>query len=136
MAKINGTSLLVYINDGGGEIPIAYTTSASISIEVDLPDASNKNSQGYAESIYGQRSWSIDVEGLVDYSASYGATDFVDLITGRTQVTLRWSTNAGGSLEYEGTAHINSYTEDAPNEDVVTYSVSFTGTGAITKATV
>lgn len=136
MAKINGTSLLVYINTGSGEVPIAFTTSASISIDVDLPDASNKNSSGWAENIYGQRSWSIDCDGLVDYASTFGAAELLDVITNRTGVTLRWSTNASGTLEYEGSAKIASYSEDAPNEDVVSFSVSFTGTGAITKTTV
>lgn len=136
MAKINGTSLIVFINTGGGEVPIAFATSHSFELSSDLPDASNKNSSGWAENIYGQRSWTISVDGLVDYEATFGASQFLDIITNRTAVTLRWSTNSSGDLEYEGTARLESYSESSPNEDVVSYSASFVGTGAIVKTTV
>ena len=56
----NGTSLVVLI---GTEV-IAFATSCSLSIAIDAPDASTKQSLGWADEIGGQKSWSLTTDGL------------------------------------------------------------------------
>ena len=56
----NGTSLVVLI---GTEV-IGFATSCSLSLAIDTPDASTKQSLGWADEIGGQRSWSLTTDGL------------------------------------------------------------------------
>lgn len=133
MAKYNGTDLVIL----KGGVQIAHTQDCSLSLEQDLPDASTKDSAGYAEHINGQRSWSISVSGLIDYSASEGIDELADMILNRSSATIRISTEVSGDTYFEGTCNLASL-EPATGgtEDVANWSGELTGTGAITKATV
>lgn len=140
MAKINGTDLTIYIpgdaNDNSATVwyPIALAKSASLSISLDTPDASNKDSLGWAESIAGQKSWSMDFDGLVDFSltdASGGNFDgLFDFYINRTKIKCAF----GKDLNYwYGDCFISGLDMSADMENPVTYSGSLTGTGALTQ---
>jgi predicted secreted protein len=132
MPKINGTDLLVYV----GTNPIAHSTSATLNVEQDLPDATTKGSGGFADHINGLKSWSIDFDGLVDYSASYGAEELFDNLKNGNNVTVAFRTNTGGDAVWSGTASLASLTMTADMEAPVSFSGSFTGKGTLTRSTV
>lgn len=132
MAKFNGTDLLVYV----GATPIAHSTSATLNIEADLPDATTKDSAGWADHINGLKSWSIDFDGLVDYAASYGVEELFDNLKNGNNVTVKFSTSTGGDSYWTGTASCNSLTMTAEMESPVSFSGTFTGKGTLTKSTV
>jgi predicted secreted protein len=143
---LNGTSLVVLI---GTEV-IGYATSCSLSLAIDTPDASTKQSLGWADEIGGQRSWSLTTDGLATVVpgtvATYVTTAELNaLAIARTAVTVKFttvdnSTVAGitpvsGDVIYSGSAFIESVDMTADMENPVTYSVSFKGTGVLTIAT-
>lgn len=130
MPKINATDLLVYV----GAVPIAHSTSATINIEQDLPDATTKDSGGWADHINGLKSWSIDTDALVDYSASYGAEELFDNLKNKNNIVVRWSTGSGSY--WEGTASVASMTMNADMESPLAYSASFTGKGTINRTAI
>ena len=132
MAIFNATSLIVEVDS----VAVAHATSATLNIDLDTPDASTKSSAGWAEVIAGQRSWSVDVEGLIDYASSFGVEGMFTAINNRASVSLTFTTNVSGDTEYSGTAYATNITHDAPLEDVASWSGSFVGTGALTSATV
>lgn len=132
MAKINGTDLLVYV----GATAIAHSTSATLNIEQDLPDATTKDSAGWADHINGLKSWSIDFDGLVDYSASYGVEELFDNLKNGNNVVVKFSTEDGGDSYWTGTASCASLTMTAEMESPVSFSGSFTGKGTLTRSTV
>lgn len=129
--NINGTNILIYV----GGSAIACTTSASISMSMSTIDVSCKGSGGWAEKIAGQKEWSMSGEGLTQFDAAYGFVDLVSVWKNRTAVTVRFSTNVTGDEYFEGTAYITSLSEDAPNEDVVTYSFELEGSGELNTPT-
>lgn len=131
MAKINGSNLVLKI-DG---VAVACSKSCSLSIEQDLPDASCKGSNGWAEHINGQKSWSIECEGLLDFSATYGGQSASTALINGTSATLLFTTGTSNDIEWTGTANVSSLSIESGMEDVVTYSASFTGTGALTQQT-
>jgi predicted secreted protein len=133
MSKINASDLLVYIG-ASNTLPIAHSTSATLNIEQDLPDATTKDSGGWADHINGVKSWSLDFDGLVDYAASYGAEELSDNLTNGNNVIVRWSTTIGSY--WQGTASLSSLTMSADMESPLTYSGTFTGKGFITKSSV
>jgi len=142
----NGTSLVVLI---GAEV-IAFSTSCSLSIAIDAPDASTKESLGWATEIGGQKSWSLTTDGLATVvpgaTATYISTsELTALAVARTAVSVKFTTvdnstvggvtPVTGDVIYSGQAFIESVDMTADMENPVTYSVSFKGTGALTIAT-
>ena len=143
----NGTSLVVLI---GSEV-VAYATSCSLSMAIDAPDASTKQSLGWADEIGGQRSWSLTTDGLATVSPTTTVANYVSLPELTTLALLRQpvtvvfttvdnSTVGGvtpvtGDVIYSGSAFIESVDMTADMENPVTYSVSFKGTGVLTIAT-
>lgn len=142
----NGTSLVVLI---GTEV-IGFATSCSLSIAVDAPDASTKQSLGWAEEIGGQKSWSLTTDGLATVVpgvvATYiSTTELSNLAIARTAVTVKFTTVNNGTVGgvtpvvgdtiYSGEAFIESVDMTADMENPVTYSVSFKGTGELTVGT-
>ena len=131
MAKFNATNLIVKISG----TPVAHSTSATLNINQSLADATSKDSAGWSENIRALRDWSIDVDGLTDYSASFGSDELADLIISRADAEIEFGTGTTGDTKYTGTVNLASLTQDAPLEDVASFSGSLTGTGALTKAT-
>ena len=145
MAILNGTDLKVY--DSSTNILIAYAQSASITINMDTRDISNKESGGFAESLEGQRNFEVSVDGAyawTDASGSAltnGADDLVlkyMLDAGsntREAFVLRWGNTGGatGDTYYQGSAFLTSFSATGGTEDTATYSMTFAGTGAITQ---
>ena len=142
----NGTSLVVLI---GTEV-IGFATSCSLSLAIDAPDASTKQSLGWADEIGGQRSWSLTTDGLATVVpgtvATYVTTAELNaLAIARTAVTVKFTTvdnstvggvtPVTGDVIYSGSAFIESVDMTADMENPVTYSVSFKGTGVLTIAT-
>ena len=135
----NGTSLVVLV---GTEV-IAHATSCSLSVSADLPDATTKESGGWAAEIGGLKSWSLTTDGLATVEptgVNYVVGDIFSALNGRTAVTVKFTTATGstpivGDLYWSGTAFVESLDITADMESPVTYSVSFTGTGVLTQAT-
>lgn len=130
--KFNGTLLNVYLDN----IIIGCATSSELSVNVDLADATCKDDGGWADHIHGLRDWSVSTDGLVAFDGTNNIGDLYTLLSGRTSVTLKFTTNVTGDLVFSGTASVASISVSAEMEAAVTYSVEFTGKGALTKATV
>jgi predicted secreted protein len=133
MSAINGTTVLLRSNGN----PLALLTDTTLNIEQDLPDATNKDSGGWADHINGVRSYSIDVDGLASFVATTGNANILsNLIANRSNVSFRFAPNTSGQLQYTGTVSLASLSITAPNEDTATLSGSMTGKGALVIGTV
>lgn len=137
MARINGTDLIISIaQDGYTEQPLAHTTSATLNLEMAVIDVSSKDSSGNQEVIGGQKTASLDFEGLTDFGSSgYGVDDLFSLLNNRYKVDWTMGTADAGSPtapKWTGEGVITSLTINAPMEDAVTYSGTITVTGGVT----
>ena len=134
--SINGTDFIVQVDSGSGYVTGATSTSASISMSLETRDTSSKASAGWADALYGQRSWSVDVEGLLTF-ASGNITELWAIYENRTVVTLKFiqATPITGDAYWSGTALLTSLSADAPMEDSMTYSASFQGSGVLADTT-
>jgi len=126
----NGTNLLLQVEGD----TIGHTTSCSLTISHDLPDATTKDSNGFSEVISGLRSGEISFEGLVDYSDAASAIELIDYILNRTVVTCVFGTSVTGDAIYTAEGYISSVEQSAEMESTVSYSGSITLTGAIVKS--
>lgn len=136
MALINGTNLVIKIGNPGN--PILKATTASLEMSVDMPDATTKDSAGWAEFFAGVRSWTLSSDGLVDYasSGSVETDELVALLIARQPVVVSFSTSTAGDMLLSGNAYITSISQTADMESPSGFSVSFQGTGALTQGTV
>lgn len=128
-SKFLGTDLLVYI----GATPIANSRSASFKVTSQFADSTTKDSVGaFSESIPSIKSWEISTEGL----AVWGEIDqWIDAVSNGTQLTISFKplNQVTGDIAYSGTAFVESCEVNADNAEVVTYSVQFKGSGALTQ---
>ena len=113
---------------------IAHLTSNSLTLDMSTRSASTKDSNGWKESLPGQKSFSGSAEGFFADDASYGFEDLYTVFINRTKVTVTLTTDVAGDIDYEGSCFITSLERTDGLEESSTFSVSFEGTGEITKA--
>ncbi len=130
--KVNGTLLRVYV----GGTAVSNTTSASIEFSMSGRDTTTKDSAGWKEIMEGLREWSISGDYLFAEDASYAYSDLFALMSGRTSVTLVFSSDVSGDLKYTGTAYLTSLSKEAPMEETASGSYTFEGTGALIESTI
>lgn len=130
----NGTLLSVQI--GGSKL--FNSTSASMSLSMDAPEATTKDSGGFQEVIAGVKSGEISFDGLVAYDTVSGIQigDVADDLLAGTEVTWEFSTDVTGDNKYTGSGYISAVEITAEAESPVSYSGTIVTTGTITKGTV
>ncbi len=139
---IKGQNLRVMV---GGKC-VAFATSCSLEIKGNLEDASTKDSTGgWDEQELTGKSWTVSVDALFSYGTqeanALNGREMIDamllgstvtLILGRTSgVNNRSAVTGTEALQYSGEAWIDSVTVKSENKANVTYTASFTGTGAL-----
>lgn len=124
MAKVKGMDVVLSIggNQLGGQRNATLNRSAEL---IDVTDKTSANQ--WKENLSGFKEWSIDCDGLYIVSdTAYGA--LVTAFNAGTAVTV---TLGDGTLTYSGSGYITDFPLEAPYDDGLTYSVSITGTGAL-----
>lgn len=136
MAIQNATDVVLSITTATGLEPIAHCTSASISVNMDLRDSTTKSSEGWQDNLGGLKSWElsgdafVEVDPATDGSKAY-LEELYDEFVDREAITCTFGMTG---LTFTGQALITSISIDAGVEENATYSISLTGTGAITKS--
>jgi predicted secreted protein len=119
MAAINGTTLLLY-SEG---VAVAMQKGLSISVDQDLPDATNKESVGWARHINGILTAGIDFDALfstgllTDTPAIMGAKDLMDYIINRESMLIEI---LGLAYPIVGEADLSKLSFAAPQENTMT----------------
>lgn len=129
MAKINGT-LIAILN---GTDKVLHQTDCTLNVDVDLPDATTKDSLGWAEHINGLRKWSISVSGKYDTSGS-GLTpnEILTAIIARTaDAVIKFATDGTGSVGWSGNGTFQNLQVQGPMEQPTSYSCTIQGNGAL-----
>tara|TARA_R110000824_G_scaffold298466_1_gene486682 strand:- start:558 stop:974 length:417 start_codon:yes stop_codon:yes gene_type:complete len=131
MAILNATDVVLKVTVGGALVPVAHSTSASISMNMDLRDSTTKSSEGWQENLGGLRSYELSGDSFVDITAVAGSADILELWTAyeaRTAIAVEFGATG---IVYTGDAFITSLSIDAGVEENATFSVSLTGTGRL-----
>ena len=131
-SRFNATALVLSINGS----PVAHATGGTLNINQDLLDATSKDSNRWKEQIKGARDWSIDIEGLIDYTASFGVDELADMIISGVSAEIAFATSETGDTKYTGTVDLSGLSQDAPAEGLATFSGSLVGTGVLNKAAI
>ena len=133
MAIYNGTAQLIKIGASGAEEALAQLTNCTMSMNQDLFDTTSKESGAWKSVLPGVRDVTYSGEGLADFTetSKYNLSDLWTAYNAQTQLRV---TFAGGGGTFVQQAYISSMEISAPMEDVATYTVELTGTGAVTFA--
>lgn len=125
MAKVKGVDVVLKV----GGVTIGGQRGATLNRSAELIEVTDKVSTGqWKENISGFKEWSIDCDGLYVVSdAAY--TTLVSAFNGGTSISV--SLTDGTNITYSGTGYITDFPLEAPYDDAVTYSLSITGTGAL-----
>ena len=135
---IQGDSVFVFTGAAGAELPTAYGTSCNLSVSKETIDTSNKMTGGWASSLSGRKGWTASSDCLLTKAAGLNSFDSlyeamlsetpVSVTVGK--VTSSYGLEAGW---YSGKAHITALEMTAEQNGVASCTVTFTGTGALTK---
>ena len=113
---------------------IAEVRNFNITVEMAEVDATSHDSSGDREVIAGTNSWSatadyIQVMASTDHQAIY------DVMVARTRILAEWyPTGSSSDGYYTGTGFFNSWELASPNDDALTATVGFGGSGALTRS--
>jgi predicted secreted protein len=136
---VNGRNMVLYKYDETTyeDIPFACATNSSLSIQVSNRETTNASSAFYREFKPDVISWGITASGFVILSTEYNYLAILDLITNRTTFTVKFVIDNGGVLGlsiFTGQVFISSLQLDGPDDQLGTYSVELTGTGAYSRS--
>ena len=125
MAAIKGLDVLIKV----GSQVVGGQRNASLEMSAETIDTTVKSTGGWAAKIPGIKSWTSSCDGvyfLDDAGLQAAQAAFMN----GTEVKLDFSNSSG--LAYSGQAVITSMSVEAGQEDIVSYTISFEGTGALT----
>ena len=125
MSAIKGLDVLIKV----GSTVVGGQRNASLEMSAETIDTTVKSTGGWAAKIPGIKSWTSSCDGvyfLDDAGLEAAQAAFMN----GTEVKLDFSNSSG--LAYSGQAVITSMSVEAGQEDVVSYTISFEGTGALT----
>ena len=135
MAVFNGTDLIIKLSStsGGSEFKLLHATSCTFSTTSDVIDVTNKDSSGFLTQLQGQRSHTLQADGLMDFTSTLSTTDPDELFTqmmNRTTVSFTFQKDPAEGFTYTGSGIITSFEISAGVEDAPVYSITLQGTGS------
>jgi predicted secreted protein len=110
-------------------------TNVTITLNDAMIDATCKQSAGYSVALPGLRDFAFTADALVDFNEGVSDTGITTLFAAydaRTPINILISNPVLATAYYTGLAYVESIEVNAPMEDVVSYTVSFSGTYTIT----
>lgn len=132
--KVAGVDVLLKVKDSEGQfIPVGGQKGASLSRSAETIDVTDKNSEGWAESIVGVKSWSVDCDGFVclgDEAYEILETSFDNREAIEVEIKVG---DVTAGFTRTGLAVITDFPEEYPSDDAVTFSLSLQGASPLLK---
>lgn len=153
-----GTDIMVFIKSGTGNSAvyksIAHATSHTFSMSGETQEVNSKDYGEFGAKTVNKITWEITSENLMtdDYETLFDAMlakQEVELVFGQKSVTTNiegqtaqnapdyYTPKANAASGYQGAktgkAYITSLSENAPSGENATFSVTFSGNGAISR---
>lgn len=141
-----GGDLMLFANSGSTVQPLAFSTSAKLSISNKTRDVGSKDSGDWAEKMAGKFEWNVSSDQLLNFSST-GTTQSMDEVFsyfvnkkimnisfGHKTGTSPSYTVDGSKKKFTGTAYISSLDINAGDGETATYSIQMEGTGPLTMA--
>lgn len=130
--KLPGDLFRIFV----GAIPIAYGESITLTIDVELLETTTMDDERWTDWILSTRNWTLSIEGIYAFDATYGADDIFDVISAEQELTIEFKTNITGDSVYSGTVLVPNLEISAERTSPANFSTTFQGKGKLTKAVV
>jgi hypothetical protein len=129
----SGGMAAIYLDD----VKVVHSTNATLTISRGMRDITSKDSSNWLDKRPGMAEWSISGDFFFAEDAAEGLSEaFADIKDG-TAVDAAWSTGNSGDNKYSGTAYCSEVSVSAGiDTDSQTWSMTYTGTGALTESTI
>ena len=141
------TSALVYGGDFMiflGTTPIAFSTSAKLTINMKTREASSKDSGNWVDKLPGKLDWNVSTDALYSDGALTGATGYSTLygyMVARSGLTMAFAQKSGTTQQwamdtatknyFHGTVYITNLDVSSPDGEQVTFTMSAEGSGEL-----
>ena len=129
MAKVNGTLIVMQI----GGYTIAGQLTSSLDFNVDMLDATTKDSAGSKEYVAGEDDTKINVTGLYDPAAATGAEEMIAVLFAKQPVAWKHGQTSVGGTYWEGDGLINHVGITGDKNVLSNYSIDIQNTGTPTQ---
>jgi len=130
VGNVSGHLMGIYI----GAALIGAMKGVNLDMGVNLMDMNNAGTGDYDTVKPSRRNWSASGNGHFQFDAAYGFEDLWDAWKAGTELTLRFSTENTGDIDYSGTGYIESLKASFPDHENSTYDFSIKGSSDLTKA--
>lgn len=127
-----GKDILLSIWDVTGAVLLAVAGQQGLTInrDKDTYEVTSKDSNGWKQNVVGNKEWSIDNDGV--YVRDHESHQLMKAIfEGDDPVLIKVTNQRAKTDMFGGLALLTNYPVEAPYDDAVTYTASFTGTGAL-----
>ena len=128
MAVINASSFLLLKDT----TVIGHSRSTSFNVNVDLPDATNKESNGFQEVIAGVKSGTISCDCLTDYSDSLSFSQLSEMVITKEKAVFYFKDIANNKFLLRGEGFVQSVDETAEFENATSFNLEINLTGVFT----
>ncbi|PDX99384.1 phage major tail protein, TP901-1 family [Bacillus pseudomycoides] len=128
-SKMTGMKCKVYIEDATSGKLLAGQRNATLSRSAETVDATSKDTAGFwKESLAGFKEWSIDCDGaFIESDDAYGLLETAFINSENVVVYIELPSGT----KYKGETTITDFSLEFPYDDLVTYSISLQGSGAL-----
>lgn len=141
-----GGDLMVFIHSGATLAPVAFSTSAKLSVSMKTRDITSKDSGNWTEKARGRYDWNMSTDALCNFVTT-GTTHSVDDLynyftaglavnvsfASKTGTTPSWTVNSAVK-NFSGTAFITALDITSSDAESATYSITLEGSGQLTMA--
>jgi predicted secreted protein len=139
MAKSNASSHKLYIVESSANKLVAELTSIQLSFSGNTIDLTSKDNNGFRDFIVGLKSFSLSIEGFVDFQAGTDERNFDDLMTSAkagSALSLLLKNSTSGDSTHAGTAYVTALQLTSGTETGLTFTATLEFSGDITVGTV
>ena len=138
---VYGGDLMVFITTGSTLTPVAFSSSAKLTVSMATRDAASKDAGNWGAKLPAKFDWNVSTDALMAYDVLSGTSDIQDLYTlmlERAAVPVSFSVKAGTTPNwtptgkaFTGSVYITSIDITAADGDNAQYSISTEGTGEL-----
>lgn len=130
---INGTlvRLLVKVDGESEFVAVGAAQNDNFTIDVDLPDATTKGSEGWAKHIQGLRTASGSITGLHDPTEAFTEVEVFGMIANRKGAKIQYGTMEPGSNYFEFDASISNFSKNSDMEQPVGFDFNYQANGEV-----
>ena len=128
---ISGQIMGIYISN----VLIGAMKNVSLDAGTSMIDMNNAGTGDFDTVKPGRRNWSASGNGHFSFDATYGYEDLWDAWKAGTKLSLRFSSENPGDIDYSGDGYIESLKASFPDHELATFDVSIKGCTDLSKAT-